>query len=205
MSGPDTPRPVDKSLADDVFFDDEREDDDFGYGGDGDYGYAGDGERFGPEPPEWVDPPPAPSPQVPAAFDRPCWSPSCGATVPGGAAACPECQESVRHLRLISTRPPVDLRHGTGGPLNLGRDPLWAPAVAADLDGEPGVSRRHASIELTPDDGAWLTEPSGGTTNGTFVNGVRVEAGRRVRVGDGDTVRLGRHCAFTLLLVEPAG
>ncbi|USQ82929.1 FHA domain-containing protein [Streptomyces phaeoluteigriseus] len=179
-------RHVDKSLAEDVDLDDETGDDDL------------DGTV--PEPPPWPSGPP--EPVAPPSRAHSCWS--CAADVPSGAAACPECQESARHLRLISTRPPVDLRHGSCGPLNLGRHPAWAaPDVAAALDGEPGVSRRHASVEMTPDGGLWLTEHPAGTLNGTFVNGERVPPGGRVPVTDGDTVRLGRHCAFRVLVVEP--
>ncbi|MFF9062488.1 FHA domain-containing protein [Streptomyces sp. NPDC014882] len=197
------PRYVDKSLAEDVFLDDEYDDEDDEDGEDGEYGeydWSGEydeGGEEGDEPPPW----PA-GPQVSAApRTHPCWS--CAADVPSGASACPECQESVRHLRLISTRPPVQLRHGGCGPLNLGRHPSWAaPAVAAALDGERGVSRRHASIEMAPDGGLWLTEHPAGTVNGTFVNGERVPPGDRVPVADGDTVRLGTYCAFTVLVVE---
>ncbi|MFD7134687.1 FHA domain-containing protein [Streptomyces sp. NPDC059894] len=182
-------RYVDKSLAEDFEFDDDDCDDD-------DDGPA-------PAPPPWPAPAPVPEPgPAPPPRVHPCWS--CAAPVPSGAPACPECQESPRHLWLISTRPPVDLRHGAGGPLNLGRHPGWAaPAVAAALDGAPGVSRRHASVELAPDGGVWLTEHPHGTTNGTYVNDERVPAGTRVPLSDGDTVGLGRHCAFRVVLVEP--
>ncbi|WP_086773016.1 FHA domain-containing protein [Streptomyces bobili] len=207
------PRHVDKSLAEGVDLDDEQEEeegeetprrpDDGSNGSDRpepeDDGSDGSDEPE-PEPPPWPTAPP--EPVAPPSRAHSCWS--CAADVPSGASACPECQESARHLRLISTRPQVDLRHGSCGPLNLGRHPTWAaPDVAAALDGEQGVSRRHASVEMTPDGGLWLTEHPTGTLNGTFVNGERVPPGERVPVTDGDTVRLGRHCAFTLLVVEP--
>lgn len=217
------PRHVDKSLAEGVDLDDEQEEeegeetprwsddgsdgpepkDDGSNGSDRpepeDDGSDGSDEPE-PEPPPW--PTAQAEPVAPPSRAHSCWS--CAADVPSGASACPECQESARHLRLISTRPQVDLRHGSCGPLNLGRHPTWAaPDVAAALDGEQGVSRRHASVEMTPGGGLWLTEHPTGTLNGTFVNGERVPPGERVPVTDGDTVRLGRHCAFTLLVVEP--
>ncbi|MBS0197859.1 MAG: FHA domain-containing protein [Planctomycetes bacterium] len=43
------------------------------------------------------------------------------------------------------------------------------------------VSRRHA--ELTPDDGAWIIRDLQ-SQNGTFVNGVKIEAAHRLRPGD---------------------
>lgn len=177
-------RHVDKFLADDFDFDDERDPE--------------DENRYAPDPPRRQEPeaPPAP-PRT-----HPCWS--CAAAVPSGSPACPECQESPRHLRLISTRPPVDVRHGIGAPLHLGRHPIWAaPAVAAALDDTRGVSRRHATIEMAPDGTVWLTEHPPGTTNGTYVNDARIPPGTRVPLTDGDTVGLGRNCALHLLLVEP--
>ena len=177
------PRHVDKGLADDDFFQeiDER---------------TVPGPR--PEPPAWTWPAAPPPPA-----DPPCWS--CGSPVPSGSAACPECQESTRHLRLISTEPSIDLRHGAGAPLRLGRHPVWAPAVAQELAGDKGkgVSRRHAEVELAFDGTMWLTEHDGGTLNGTYVNGERVDQGVRVPLKDGDVVRLGQSFALKLLLVEP--
>ncbi|MET9501367.1 FHA domain-containing protein [Streptomyces sp. NPDC006622] len=188
------PRYVDKALAEDVVLDDEREEPE-----EEPPPWRDDDEREErDEPPPW---PPGPGTSV-APRPHPCWS--CAADVPSGASACPSCDESVRHLRLVSTRPQVDLRHGGCGPLHLGRDPCWAaPAVAVALDGEQGVSRRHASIEMTPDGALWLTEHPGRPLNGTFVNGERVPPGDRVPLADEDTVRLGTYCAFKVMVAEP--
>ncbi len=49
------------------------------------------------------------------------------------------------------------------------------------------ISRRHA--ELTPDDGKWYIKDLD-STNGTFVNGLRVD-GRRVLLKHGDQIRTG--------------
>jgi pSer/pThr/pTyr-binding forkhead associated (FHA) protein len=49
------------------------------------------------------------------------------------------------------------------------------------------VSRLHAELELTG--GEWLLVDDGLSSNGTFVNGERVVARRRLR--DGDAIRLG--------------
>ncbi|MFJ6982429.1 MULTISPECIES: FHA domain-containing protein [unclassified Streptomyces] len=190
------PRYVDKTLAEDVFLDDEREPDEihevYAPGG------ADEDGEHAPEPPPWREPEDAG--EVPSRA-HPCWS--CAAQVPAGAESCPECLESARHLRLISTRPRVDVRHGSCGPLHLGRLPSWAPLVAGALDGERGVSRRHAVLELTGDGALWLTENAEGTLNGTFVDDERITPGVRVPVTDGATVRLGTHCAFTVLVVRP--
>ncbi|MFF5182888.1 FHA domain-containing protein [Streptomyces sp. NPDC000345] len=153
----------------------------------------GDDDDSRPDPPPYPGPPPS----------HPCWS--CGAAVAPGSPACPECQESTRHLRLIGPGSSIDLRHGEGPPLRLGRHPVWATAVAAALAGDKGkgVSRRHAELQLAPDGAMWLTEYADGTLNGTYVNDVRIDRGARVALSDGDVIGLGRNCAFKVLLVEP--
>ena len=61
---------------------------------------------------------------------------------------------------------------------------------------DPELSRRHAALRPT-DDGIEIQDL--GSTNGTFVNGRRIEAA--TRLGAGDTVRVGG----TLLAVEVEG
>jgi DNA-binding winged helix-turn-helix (wHTH) protein len=68
----------------------------------------------------------------------------------------------------------------------LGRE----ESLAARVDG-PGVSRRHARIEVR--DGRATLEDLG-SKNGTFVDGVRVEKPRVLH--DGDTIRLGRRASL---------
>ncbi|MCX4764285.1 FHA domain-containing protein [Streptomyces sp. NBC_01275] len=188
-----TPRYVDKGLADDgdLFeFDDMEE-------------AAGEGEEREEREEGEREAAPTPAPPAPPPPSHPCWS--CREPVPAGSPTCPECLESTRHVRLISPEASIDRRFGTGPPLQLGRDPVWAQAVAVELSGDKGkgVSRRHANVELTPDGTVWLTEHPGGTTNGTYVNGVQIGRGARIALRDGDVVGLGRHFAFTVLTVEP--
>ncbi|WP_405907103.1 FHA domain-containing protein [Streptomyces sp. NBC_00828] len=202
MTGGDTagdppPRYVDKGLADEGLLDadwDERDDE-------GEESEEGRGER---DPPPWTEP--EPEPQSEAGSPAPshaCWS--CGSAVPSGAPACPECQESTGHLRLVSARPPLNLRHGAGAPLRLGRHPVWAaPAVAAAVADDQGLSRRHATVAMAQDGTVWLRENPEGTVNGTYVNDERLPQGSRVPLADGDVVRLGRNLSFVVLLVEPS-
>jgi hypothetical protein len=77
--------------------------------------------------------------------------------------------------------PPVDLPYD--GQLVLGRSRGCDVCVL-----EPSVSRRHAELRRT--DTGWLLV-DWASTNGTWVNGVRVE---RAHVADGDEVRLGGAC-----------
>jgi len=74
-------------------------------------------------------------------------------------------------------------------PVELGREPDATRYAAMQL-ASPVVSRRHATVYQTPDGGYTLQDHS---TNGTFVNGQRVE--RLAKLQDGDRIRIG---PFTL-------
>jgi RND superfamily putative drug exporter len=80
-----------------------------------------------------------------------------------------------------------------GEPVTLGRDEHGPPALGGD--GE--LSRRHATV--APFDGNRLIVEDLGSTNGTFVNGVRVS--RPTVVGPGDAVWIGN----TTMLVQREG
>ncbi|MBW4444782.1 MAG: ATP-binding cassette domain-containing protein [Plectolyngbya sp. WJT66-NPBG17] len=75
-------------------------------------------------------------------------------------------------------------------PVELGRDPDPLRYSSMKLD-SPIVSRRHATISPTRDGRYTLQDLS---TNGTFVNGQRVD--RFVELHDGDRIRIG---SFTVL------
>jgi hypothetical protein len=79
------------------------------------------------------------------------------------------------------------LRSGSTIPVDaatiVGRD----ASSAIRLDGDDFASSRHASIEPRAD-GVWVEDL--GSTNGTFVNGSRIEKKTLVRAGD--TVRIGQ-------------
>lgn len=89
--------------------------------------------------------------------------------------------------------PPPVPRSAAAVEVNGSRYPLTAPVVVvgrgteADLRvSDPGVSRRHAELHL--DGAAGLSVVDLGSTNGTLVNGRRVD---RARVQQGDTIRIG--------------
>jgi ABC-type multidrug transport system ATPase subunit/pSer/pThr/pTyr-binding forkhead associated (FHA) protein len=84
----------------------------------------------------------------------------------------------------------LNLKHLKEWPVELGREPDPRRYASMQLD-SPVVSRRHATIYPDPKGGYTLQDHS---TNGTFVNGQRVE--RFVRLQDGDRIRIG---PFTLL------
>jgi hypothetical protein len=83
---------------------------------------------------------------------------------------------------VIKEGPNAGREHDVEGPTVVGRDPASAQLVIDD----PEASRRHAS--LAPG-GAGLTVEDLGSTNGTFVNGERIEGSRDAAAGD--EIRIG--------------
>ena len=94
-------------------------------------------------------------------------------------------EHGVRPARLSVVSSP-ELAQGSTidvvGPTLLGRD----AATGIRLDGDEYVSARHARLEPRLD-GVWVEDL--GSTNGTFVNGARVDGTRRLQAGD--VVRVG--------------
>jgi pSer/pThr/pTyr-binding forkhead associated (FHA) protein len=66
------------------------------------------------------------------------------------------------------------------------------------VDAKRSTSRRHARIRKE-DDGTFTVIEDVGTMNGTFVNGVRLTAGRGVPLNPGDSVTFGTiQCRFEI-------
>lgn len=78
--------------------------------------------------------------------------------------------------------------------LKVGRD---SQTIRPDVDLDPvgastkGVSRQHAIIRFDRTQQC-LTIEDTGSTNGTFINDVRVPANKEVIISDGDVITLGR-------------
>jgi pSer/pThr/pTyr-binding forkhead associated (FHA) protein len=68
------------------------------------------------------------------------------------------------------------------GPTTLGRE----RGAGILLEGDDYVSARHARLEPRPD-GTWIEDLA--STNGTFVNGARIDGARRLQAGD--VIRVG--------------
>jgi pSer/pThr/pTyr-binding forkhead associated (FHA) protein len=95
-------------------------------------------------------------------------------------------QAAQRPGRLVVVSSPT-LEEGSGfavdsAPLSLGR----GPENQIQLEDDEFASAAHARVEPRHD-GAWLVDR--GSTNGTYVNGIRVDAPHRLE--DGDVVRIG--------------
>jgi CRP-like cAMP-binding protein len=102
----------------------------------------------------------------------------------------------------------VEINSGVVFPLadqretTIGRiDPVTGIHPDVDLtpvDSKRSTSRRHAKIRRE-DDASFTVIEDVGTMNGTFVNGVRLTAGRGVPVNLGDTVTFGTiQCRFII-------
>jgi len=88
--------------------------------------------------------------------------------------------------RLVVVRSPV---YGTGEEFPLDSLPLVAGRAAGNeiaLSADEFASSRHARFDPRPH-GIWVEDV--GSTNGTFVNGIRLTKGRRL--APGDVVRIG--------------
>ncbi len=69
--------------------------------------------------------------------------------------------------------------------IKVGRDPVNDIVIEND----PLVSRKHAIIEK---DGDTLYLEDKGSTNGTYVNKNPVQAGKKVKVKNGDAIMIGK-------------
>lgn len=172
-----------------------------------------------PVQPEGVPAPEPPPPDGPAAGSG-VRCPGCAALVPSATVRCPRClarvgsgergRESDGGVRVPAGAPAMlyfdtlalSLPVLPGEPLRLGRDPDWAPDSAGSLREQTTVSRRHAGVSLDPDGTVWVTEETGGTMNGTWVNDTPLLPGERHRLRHGDRLRLGRAVGCTVRLAE---
>jgi hypothetical protein len=103
-----------------------------------------------------------------------------------GALAGGAIGQAIESGRLVVAHSPV-LEAGEeynldASAVTIGR----APQNVISIDGDEFASARHARIEPRRD-GVWVSDA--GSTNGTFVNGVRIDRPRKL-VG-GDVVRAG--------------
>jgi pSer/pThr/pTyr-binding forkhead associated (FHA) protein len=100
-------------------------------------------------------------------------------------APAPGTRRAETALRLLFAGRPVDVAQP--GSMLLGRDPDNSP-VAALFAVHDNVSRRHASVGIEPDGTAWVRDEH--STNGTFVNDIRVPSGGTAPLVHGDQLRI---------------
>ncbi len=134
--------------------------------------------------PKVEQPPPAPPAQVPAP------PPAAAAVVASpSVAAAPAPTYGLRHI-LTGQVLPLDAARSD---FLVGRpDPATGSQPEIDLgpyDQNRNLSRRHARILQR--DGVYCVREDSGTTNGTYINGERLQTGVEVALKPGDKVRFG--------------
>jgi hypothetical protein len=105
---------------------------------------------------------------------------------PSAAAGERRQQPSINGGRLVVVKSPA-LAEGAehavnSAPLTIGRSPQNDVALAED----EFASAKHARVEPRPD-GVWVEDI--GSTNGTYLNGIRLARARKLTAGD--VVRVG--------------
>jgi len=107
---------------------------------------------------------------------------------PGGEHITLADRELLRHAEHQAVRRPELAWSDTRGAHLLRLDTRATVGAADGVDlciADPKVSRLHAELEMRPD-GLWIRDL--GSTNGTYVNGVKVES---ARVPDAGAIQLG--------------
>lgn len=141
-----------------------------------------------------------------------CAGPGCDEIVPPGADECPYCSTPTtpptprrgQAVSVTSFQPPGPRLRGIaiGGVqlpfssiLVIGRDPSQSP-VAAGIRHLDQLSRRHASLEQS---GQAILITDLRSTNGTFVDGVRISAESPMALQPGSQLRLGQDVHVELI------
>jgi hypothetical protein len=106
------------------------------------------------------------------------------------------------HARLVEVSSGIAFPLSESKETTVGRiDPVTGIMPDVDLtpvDGKRSISRRHARIRRE-DDGSFSLIEDVGTMNGTFINGVRLVAGRASPLSAGDAVVFGTiQCRFEM-------
>lgn len=135
--------------------------------------------------------------------------PACGADNPAGSKFCDDCGASLESAAMQEEEEEV-LEAPTGyaklivqdydtefildkDVITIGRqspaDGIFPDIDLTDVDDEAYISRRHARI-LRKDDGFIFEDM--GSSNGSFINNVRIAQGVQQFLNDGDVIRLGK-------------
>jgi hypothetical protein len=124
--------------------------------------------------------------RIVASASRDIRSPNESMIIAPGRMASPVVSPSPRSGRLTVVTSPTltagDEHQLDSAPFTVGR----SSANDIELQGDEFASARHARFEPRGD-GVWIHDL--GSTNGTFVNGVKLNAPRKLRPGD--VVRVG--------------
>lgn len=134
--------------------------------------------------------------------------PACGADNPAGSKFCDDCGASLDSAAPQEASEPPETPTGYArlivqdydvefildkDVITIGRqspaDGIFPDIDLTDVDDEAYISRRHARI-LRKDDGFIFEDM--GSSNGSFINNVRIAQGVQQFLNDGDVIRLGK-------------
>ncbi len=161
----------------------DDEDDDYGYDEDDSDLYAPAPEDGGPEAPARSPHTAAPRPR----FEDVLAAPVVPAPAAPPAAAAPAAPPPAR--RRPAHRPSLVI-DGDDYPLTSAITVLGRDDHADIILDDPGISRRHSELRVTTDGPGFITVIRDlGSTNGTFVNGERIDS---EHLEDGDRITVGR-------------
>ncbi len=166
----------------------------------------GAGDRYRPEQQHLS----SPAGQAPADVQATC--PECGKLVPASHQICTTCYVPLPPGGVPTPRPeapggvawlvlPNGRRIRLTASLTLGRDPQVSP-VAGDLDAFRNVSRKHALL-VSQDGRLMVTDLN--STNGTYINNMRLNGPTPRVLRPGDRLRLASNCELGLLTDERGG
>lgn len=163
------------------------------------------------EPEETFEEEPIPEPTESPEGEIIC--PACGADNPAGSKFCDDCGASLEAVSVsdeefVEEGEPPETPTGYAklvvqdydkefildkDVITLGRqspaDGIFPDIDLTDVDEEAYISRRHARI-LRKDDGFIFEDM--GSSNGSFINNVRIAQGVQQFLNDGDVIRLGK-------------
>ena len=130
-------------------------------------------------------------PEQPAALVAPAQPP-----VPGPAAAWRDPFQSIpeTHLRLSRGGKGLESFYRVHrSPFVIGGDAAMSPELLLSI---PQISGRHCTLQVYKNGSVWVTDEH--STNGTFIDGKRLQPGQREPIAPGQRLGITRHVEFIL-------
>lgn len=151
----------------------------------------------------------APSDNPPESCEGRIACPECGAEIDRSSDRCVYCDCPLPIRGDASSSCAIELvwpwgRELLTQPLRIGRDPPAPEALIAAINahGYDNISRSHADLNPgTHESGATVVDL--GSTNGTYVDGVRILANKATSLKNGAVVRFAANLSVTILIASP--
>lgn len=148
----------------------------------------------------------APGENPQQSYDERIACPDCGAEIDPSSERCVYCDCALPSRGKASNACAIELVWPWGHelltqPMRIGRDSPAPEALIAAINahGYDNISRSHADlIPGTPEGGATVMDL--GSTNGTFVDGVKILANKPASLKNGAIVRFAANLSVTILI-----